>query len=343
MKKYKNLWERIVTIDNFKLAYARATRGKKYYKEVKDIESYGVDKYLTELLGEVIAGKYVVSKYTVFHRITGGKDREIYKLPMKDRIVQHALMNIIEILFRKSFIVDTFSSIKQRGIHAALKRMKKFVKMGYKYYLSFDIKKCYPSLGKEILKEKLSKKFRDKNLLQLLYLIIDSCEKGVPIGNYTSQYFNNFYFSDFDHWIKETKRIKAYIRYCDNMTILGNTKEELRKLFNEIKIKIAKLNVNIKSDYQIYNIEIKGVDVVGYIIHESYVKVRKHTKKNFINKVNKINFNNLTDKNVNVLGSYWGILCHADCRNLWKIFTKTSKWEDLKSAIHQQSNRLHND
>lgn len=112
MKKYKNLWEHIVTIDNFKLAYARATRGKKYYKEVKDIESYGVDKYLTELLGEVIAGKYVVSKYTVFHRITGGKDREIYKLPMKDRIVQHALMNIIEILFRKSFIIDTFSSIK---------------------------------------------------------------------------------------------------------------------------------------------------------------------------------------------------------------------------------------
>jgi hypothetical protein len=78
----------------------------------------------------VVSKKYVVSKYTVFQRFTGYKIREIYKLPMKDRIVQHALMNIIEPIFRETFIVDTFSSIKTRGIHMGLKRVKKAVKTG---------------------------------------------------------------------------------------------------------------------------------------------------------------------------------------------------------------------
>lgn len=229
MKRYGNLWKDICTIENFQLAYKRATKGKKYYDEVKNIESYGVDKYLEELLEEVKNDKYEVSEYTVFHKFTGGKNREIFKLPMKDRIVQHALMNIIEPIFRESFIVDTFSSIKGRGIHRGLKRVKRAVKdTEYKYCLKLDISKCYPSLDKEILKQKLSKKFKDKCLINILYKIVDSCEHGVPIGNYTSQYFNNFYFSDFDHWLKENKRVKYYYRYCDDMVVLGKTKEYLR-------------------------------------------------------------------------------------------------------------------
>jgi retron-type reverse transcriptase len=138
-------------------------------------------------LEEVKENKYKVSKYDVFTRKVGEKEREIWKLPMKDRIVQHAIMIYIEPIFRESFIVDTFSSIKGRGIHGALKRIKKDVREHqYIYYLKLDIKKCYPSLNHDILKHKLARKFKDKKLLNLLYIIVDSCEKGVPIGNYTS-------------------------------------------------------------------------------------------------------------------------------------------------------------
>lgn len=322
MKKYDDLWDKICNIDNFRKAYANATRGKKYYKDVIEIEAYGADKYLQELLEEVVQDRYKVSQYTVFKRMTGGKEREIFKLPMKDRITQHAIMIHIEPIFRESFILDTYSSIKGRGIHRCLKRVKRAVKhKEYKYCLKLDIHKCYPSLDKEILKYKLSKKFKDKKLLHLLYIIIDSCEKGVPIGNYTSQYFNNFYFSDFDHWMKETKRIKYYFRYCDDMVILGKDKEQLRQLLCEIRQYVATLNVAIKSNYQIFPIEDRSIDFLGYKTRYRFVLIRKHIKKTFIQKCNKMNFDFLSDKDINVLASYNGIVKHGDCRHLWKIYT----------------------
>ena len=143
----------------------------------------------------------------------------------------------IEPIFRNSFIVDTFSSIKGRGLHGALKRVKRAVReSGYKYYMKLDIRKCYPSLDKSILKQKLANKFKDKKLLNLLYIIIDSCEKGVPIGNYTSQYFNNYYFNNLDHLLKDELRVKYYFRYCDDMVVLGNNKT--RSGFFACRVKI---------------------------------------------------------------------------------------------------------
>ena len=117
---------------------------------------------------------------------------------MRDRIVQHAIMIYLEPIFRENFIQDTYSSIKTRGIHLGLSRVKKALrKHNYTYYLQLDIHKCYPSIDKNILKNKIKNKIKDDDLCWLLFTIIDSCEKGVPIGNYTSQYFNNFYFSNF--------------------------------------------------------------------------------------------------------------------------------------------------
>lgn len=333
MKRYGNLWCKICTIDNFKQAYKNAIKGKKHYKEVKFIEEYGSEKYLSELLKEVKENKYMVSEYTIFKKETGGKEREIWRLPMKDRIVQHAIMIHIEPIFRKTFIADTYSSIKGRGIHLALKRVKRAIRnSGYKYYLKLDIKKCYPSLDQSILKLKLSRLFKDKKLLNLLYIIIDSCNKGVPIGNYTSQYFNNFYFSKFDHWIKEKMRVKYYFRYCDDMVILGNDKEQLWDLLKDIKNQIDLLNVTLKPNYQLYQIEIKSIDFLGYNIRYFYTKIRKHVKKNFISKICRINLHNITDKNINVLGSYWGMFIHANCRNLWYCYTNSKTFVYIKQT-----------
>lgn len=337
MKIYKHLWEQIITFDNFKLAYKNATKGKKHYKEVRVIERKGVNRYLRKLLEEVKNKEYKVSKYDIFQLFTGEKYREIYRLPMRDRIVQHALMNIIEPIFRETFIVDTYSSIKTRGIHPGLKRVKRAVKSGlYEYYIKLDIHKCYPSLDKEILKQKLKRKFNDNDLLWLLFTIVDSCERGVPIGNYTSQYFNNFYFNDFDHYMKEVLKVKAYFRYCDDIVIMGKTKEELHKLLKIIKIKIAEFNVRLKDNYQIYNIEKRSVDFLGYKVRKDYTLIRKNTKKKFIAKVKKMDFDNLTAKDINVLGSYWGILVHANCRNLWYKYTGVKEFKDLNINVHKR-------
>lgn len=338
MKTYNNLFSKICTYDNFYKAYKNAIKGKEHYTDVKSIKRYGVHKYLTKLLNEVVNKEYKVSKYKVFEKFTGHKVREIYKLPMRDRIVQHAIMLYLEPIFRENFILDTYSSIKCRGIHLALSRVKKALKdktHNYKYCLQLDINKCYPSLDQNILKHKLAKKFKDKDLLWLLFTIIDSCDKGVPIGNYTSQYFNNFYFTEFDHWIKEVKHIKPYFRYCDDMIILGETKEELHNIFEEIKIEINKLNVKLKDSHRIFPIN-EGISFVGYIIRKDYILIRKTTKINFINKVIKMNFDNFSRKDINVLGSYWGIFVHSDCRNLWFKYTGVKTFKELKIKVHNR-------
>ena len=332
MKQYNHLFEKICTLENFQEAYSNAIKGKKHYKEVIEIEK-DKESYIRNLLEEVKFKKYQVSKYTIFNLYTGHKMREIFKLPMKDRIVQHAIMNYCEPIFRETFILDTYSSIKTRGIHLGLQRVKNILRRyHYKYCLKLDIHKCYPSLDKEILKYKLSQKFLDDSLMDLFNKIIDSCEKGVPIGNYTSQYFNNFYFSDFDHWIKEKKKIKGYFRYCDDMVILSNSKTQLRSLLIEIQEYMKSLHVQIKSNYTIFPIQERGISFLGYVIREKYIKVRKSTKKNFIKKIHNINFNNPTDTSINILGSYWGIFVHANCRNLWRKYTNN---KNFKSFIKQ--------
>lgn len=336
MKIYKHLWEKVITFDNFKIAYKNATKGKKHYKEVKCIECHGVNRYLRKLLKEVSTKEYKVSKYDIFTRFTGDKVREIYRLPMKDRIVQHSIMNIIEPIFRETFIKDTYSSIKGKGIHNGLKTIKHIVESGkYRYYLKTDIHKCYPSVDKEILKSKLARKFRDNDLLWILFTIIDSCDKGLPIGNYTSQYFNNFYFSDLAHYLKEELKLDT-IWYCDDLCIFSNSKEELHGVLEIIKRKLALLNVQLKPNYQIYNINIRSVDMLGYKTYPTHILIRKKTKQHFIDKVSKMDFNNLSKKNINVLGSYWGIFCHANCRNLWYKYTGVKSFKDLNIDVHKR-------
>ena len=338
MKTYRDLFDRICTFENFQKAYKNAVKGKSHYKDVKMIRQTGVNKYLRSLLDEVRSKQYKVSPYINFQLYTGHKWREISKLPMKDRIVQHAIMIYLEPIFRETFIVDTYSSIKYRGIHRGLARVRKVLReYDYKYYLKLDVHKCYPSLDQGILKQKLAEKFKDKDLLWLLYEIVDSCPHGVPIGNYTSQYFNNFYFSEFDHWMKEEKHLKGYFRYCDDMVILGNSKEELRELCHEISKKMQELHVCLKANWQIYQTDVRGVDFLGYVIRKDYTRIRKSTKHNFIEKVQRMNLLSLSDRDINVLGSYWGILKHADCRRLWLKYTKVRKFSDLSIKVHDRA------
>lgn len=159
MKVYKNLFKQISSHENVCTAYHNAIKGKKRYKEVIEIEK-DREKFLEEITKELQEKTYKVSPYDIFKMMSGGKEREIYRLPMKDRVVQHAMMMYCESIFRESFIVDTFQSIKGRGIHRGLQRLKRALNdIEYKYVLQLDIHHCYPSIDQGILKQKLFKKF----------------------------------------------------------------------------------------------------------------------------------------------------------------------------------------
>ena len=146
-------------------------------------------------------------------------------------------MNIMEPIQTSIFTTDTFSCIKGRGIHLAAKKVKKALHTdpeGTKYCLKIDIRHFYPNIDHDILKTIVRRKIKDPDLLWLLHEIIDSAD-GVPIGNYLSQFFANLYLAYFDHWLKETKKVRYYYRYADDIVVLGNNKAELQRLLIEIR------------------------------------------------------------------------------------------------------------
>ena len=332
MKRYGNLYSKIYDINNLTDAYNRAKRGKSWYKEVIDVENNEPLLYLVELQYRLINKTYETSPYEVFTKLCGNKEREIYKLPFfPDRICQSAIMLQVEDIFIKSFTKDTYSAIPKRGIHLALRRIRKEMKEdkeGMKYCLKIDIKKFYPNINHDILKSKLRDKFKDNDLLWLLDEIIDSIDgnKGVPIGNYTSQYFGNFFLSDFDHWIKEEKRVKHYFRYLDDMCFFSSNKESLHVLLSEIKEYLKGIDLELKYNYQIFPTDIRGVDFVGYVIRPTHTRLRKSIKLKLSKKMNKINKKKvITLKDKATIASYKGWLIHCDSINLQKkYFASTS-------------------
>ena len=254
-----------------------------------------------------------------------GKVRELNKLPYyPHRIIQWAIMLQIEDIFHKHFTNFTCASLPNRGIHKAKYYLNKYLKdeEGTKYCMKLDIHHFYPSINHDILKKLLRKKFKDPELLWLLDLIIDSHDEGLPIGSYLSQYLANFYLSYFDHWLKENKHIKYVLRYMDDIIILSNSKEKLHKLRKEIEeYLIFNLKLKLKSNWQIFLVESRGIDFIGYVTFHKYSLLRKKTKKRFIKQLKTINRYLIKNKTLNyhqvcIINSYKGWLKWCNSHNL---------------------------
>lgn len=176
MKRYGNIFDSIISIENLREAHRNASKGKKSYRQVRKINKK-TDFYLYKIQNMLKNGTYRVSKYRLKIINDKGKQRELYKLPYyPDRIIQWAIMLQIENILVKTFCYHTCASIAGRGINRAVKLSKKYTAKSNdcRYCLKFDIKKFYPSIDQTILKNMLRKKFKDKRLLSLLDLIIDS-------------------------------------------------------------------------------------------------------------------------------------------------------------------------
>lgn len=327
MKRYGNLYSKIWDLDNIKFAHKNARKGKLHYQEVQTINE-NEEIYALQIQNMLKNKTFKNSEYKVFIKNDNGKEREIYKLPyFPDRIIHHCIMQIIEPIWTKSLISDTYSSIKERGIHKGVKRIKEALKdrENTKYCLKMDVKKFYPSINHTILKSIIRQKIKDVDILWLLDEIIDST-KGVPIGNYLSQYFGNLYLSGLDHWIKEQNHCKYYFRYCDDMVILHSDKKFLSNLCKDIQIYLNKnLKLNLKENYQIFPIETRGLDFLGYQFYHNYTLLRKSIVNRFKQKIKDIKeikkeHNSLSEINIlNSIMSYYGWMKHANCNNLLRV------------------------
>lgn len=312
LKRIGALYQQISSIDNLKLADEKARKGKlwQYGVQLHDRNREQNIKTLHFLLTNKL---FSTSPYRTF-MIYDPKEREVFRLPYyPDRIVHHAVMNVMEPIFVSVFTADTYSCIKGKGIHAAANAVKKALKdrINTKYCLKLDIKKFYPSINHDVLKLLLRRKIKDKDLLWLLDNIIDSTE-GIPIGNYLSQYFANFYLAYFDHWLKEQKCVKYYFRYADDLVFLSTDKPWLHKLLAEIRTYLHdNLKLTIKENYQIFPVEKRGIDFVGYVFWHTHTRVRKSIKKNMARML-------ANRRNRLSMVSYYGWLKHCNSGNLLK-------------------------
>ena len=307
MKRSNNLYDKIWNLDNIRLAHKKASKGKSKYSEVKKLNK-DPEFHLSHLSILLKDSRFKNSRYIIFERKCGNKMREIHKLPYyPDRIVHHAIMNVLEPIWRKTFINHTYSSIKGRGIHRAvikLKHILKTDKIDTKYCLKLDIQKFYPSIDNTILKSIIRKKIKCAKTLELLDEIIDSTE-GVPIGNYLSQYFGNLYLAYFDHFCKEVLKCKHYFRYCDDIVILDSNKSFLHGCFKKINEYLNKeLKLSVKDNWQVFPVESRGIDFLGYKFYTGYTLLRKNIAKNFIH------------SDITSLPSFEGWLLFANCNNL---------------------------
>ncbi len=351
MKRQNNLFEKIISFENILKASKKARRGKRY-KASTALFEYNLECNLLKII-EVLSKKtYVPGAYCDFH-IYDPKKRIISAAPYFDRVIHHALINIIEPIIGKSFIYDTYACLTGRGTHKAVQRYKEFQKKN-KYVLKCDIRKYFENVDQEILLNKVKKKIKCKNTLWLVKKIIDSRQsnigieyfdgdelftplyrkKGLPMGNLTSQFFANLYLNDFDHFVKEELSARFYIRYCDDFVIFGNSRVWLNRIKLEIKKRLLTLRLRLHENKSRVFRTTDGVDFLGYRIYPDYVRVRKSIVKRYRRKLRQM-AEEYKSRNIgipeinNSIQSWIGHVKHADSYQLRKeifrntVFTKT--------------------
>ena len=287
MKRAGALMPKIVEVDNLLKAYYKAVRGKRCKKSVRTFSGSLYENILS-LREQLVSGTFEVGRYHYF-KVYDPKERVICAASFEERVVHHAIMNICHECFERYLIYDTYATRKDKGIYAAIDKARKGMKTAG-YAVKLDVRKYFDSISHEILKQKLKRIFKDKELLNLLNRIIDSYttseDRGIPIGNLTSQYFANFYLSFLDHYAKEVLKVPVYVRYMDDILMFGSDKEEVKvfthavKEFVECELRLQlKPEVVVSTDY--------GVSFLGYTIFKNKILLNRRSKIRLKRKVKK--------------------------------------------------------
>jgi len=307
----RDLWQELCSYENLELAFKKARKHKTLKPYVIEFEKNLKDN-LHMLRTELLLHCYRPKPLETFI-IRDPKTRKISKSDFRDRIIHHALCNIIEPIFEKTFIYDSYANRKGKGTLKALQRFDQFKRKISKnntrscYALKADVRKYFDNMHHETLIETIQKNIKDRRILRLIRIILSNHKTkkagcGMPLGNLTSQFFANVYLSELDHFVKRKLRISHYIRYVDDFVILDNNKGILLKYKEKINefLNIIKLELHPdKSKIRLLN---KGITFLGFRIFNCHKLLKKNNIANMKRRV--LNFKALFD---NGLADYNGI------------------------------------
>jgi len=305
MKRARGLFPRIVTFENLHLASRKARRGRRWKADVRQFE-FNLEPELLRLQEELSTGRYMPGPYTEFV-VREPKERLIHAASYRDRIVHHAIMNVLEPELERRMISDSFACRPGKGSHRAVLLCNRFAR-AHRYVLRCDIRKYFPSIDRGILKETIKGVVKDNLLLALLERIIDAGPgqdsspayfpgddlfthlerpRGIPIGNLTSQWFANYFLNGFDHWAKRDLAVGPYLRYMDNFLLFSDSKAVLRKWREAVTDQLASLRLRLNDRQTLASRCRDGIPFLGFrvfpgfrlLIYKNKVRQRRRLKR----------------------------------------------------------------
>lgn len=289
MKRIGYLYEELLEFENLSKSFRQSFKGSKKQEQNSEYY-YFLENKLLQLQAKLQSSTYQPAKYRYF-KIYEPKERQISVACFEDRIVHHALVNMLEPIYEKVFIYDSYATRKNKGIHKAIERAQCFLKKN-RWFLIIDIEKYFASINHKILMKILKRKIKDEKLAGLVELIIKNNDisqnkedSGLPIGNLTSQFFANVYLDQFDHYVKENLRLD-YIRYMDDMVFFSDDKELLKEILKLSKSYLENnLLLTIKPKSIVINTRLHGLSFLGYRIYPCLIRIKNENIKRMKKKI----------------------------------------------------------
>jgi len=281
VKRIGYLSEELCSFQNLHKAFRRAFVASGRHQEACEFH-FHLEKELFRLKEELEDNTYQPSPYRYFE-ISDPKKRTISVAPFRDRIVHHALVGILEPVFEKRFIYDSYATRKEKGTHKAIRRAQEFMKKNY-FFLKTDVAKYFDSISHDILMELLRTKIKDENVLILAERIIRNSDTsreiqegvGLPIGNLTSQFFANVYLDPQDHYMKDKLGVKYYIRYMDDMVMFSDSRNELKSLLKQMRFFLRdRLKLVLKERVTQINTRLHGLPFLGFRVFPNLLRIRQ--------------------------------------------------------------------
>jgi retron-type reverse transcriptase len=295
MKTHKHLYPLITDFENLRRAFKNAARGKRSRPDVAAFE-FDLERNLLELQAELQAQTYTPGPYTNF-RIHDPKPRLISAAPFRDRVVHHALCQVIEPLFERRFIHDSYACRVGKGTHAALDRAQQFARQ-YPYVLKCDLEHFFPGMDHEVLRAQLARVIADPPTLWLAGQILDSGAhihaedftpryfpgddlfaaarpRGLPIGNLTSQFWANVYLNPLDHFAKRNLQCRAYVRYVDDFLLFAHDKPTLHRWKQAIVEFAATLRLTLHESESVVFPVATGIPFLGWRVYPDHRRLKR--------------------------------------------------------------------
>lgn len=318
--KHRNLIEKITTIENLRDAYYKTGRGKKMTWGYLTFKEYA-EANLLLIQEELRDGAYSIGPYREF-TIYEPKPRLISALDFKDRLVQHALCNVIGPIFERGLLPYTFACRVGMGTHAGVRHVQARLRStGHKYFLKTDFSKFFPSVDRARLHEMIYKKIRCEKTLKILREIIPTDGLGIPIGSLTSQLFANVYGNAADRFIHFDLGHRHWARYMDDIVILDADLVRLKDSFERIS-EFGERDLGLRISKWQANPVSRGVNFLGYRIWPTHKLLRKNSVVRAKRKVQKFLSHNDLFSLEKFIASWSGHAKWADTHNLFNWMEK---------------------